>query len=1308
MAAGAPAAVRSPTRFSSTAHRLPTAPFSGGHRRNYPPIQLPFVRRGVQDALLRSQWSCGRGSNGAARRQGRVHVFTRIQPVTCKTEAAAALGSHLAAEAAGLAASAPSEEAVVLLEVQGMMCGGCVGAVRSILSSHPFVTSASVNLLTETAAVVLRTAIPVANDGGEELAALLTERGFSSRVRRGLAEGELSAATHRQKVAKRKMATLARSRIQVAGAVVLAAVCCGSHLGHTFHALGWHHIAHGPLFAALDEPWVKCTISLAALLGPARGLVIDGFNALAKNAPGMNTLVGLGACAAFATSFVSLSVPSLEWGASFFEEPTMLLAVVLLGRSLEAQARAEAASDLQALLSLLPATCRMLVDDAGSMEDGAGKRPEDSSELLSPSSALVVPIEQVRQGDCVLVLPGDTIPVDGVVVLGRSAVDESMFTGEAMPVPKEKGMKVLSGTVNWEGAIRVKATATGAKCAVSGIARMVEESQGREAPVQRLADKIAGPFAYAILGLSASTFTFWYYLGTRLFPDVLLNDAAGESGSALLLSLKLAIDVLVVACPCALGLATPTAVLVGTSLGAGRGLLLRGGDALEKLASVDTVTGTLTEGHPSIANIASVGELAGFILKSAPSAELAILQLAAAVEAGTRHPLATAIVNGAAERGLAPLPIRGAITEPGQGAAASLPDIGTVYVGCFDYVNQRAAGQLQGQASASSKAAAELEFALVNRLLTQGTQPEGTSCTIVFVGVEGRGVVGAISLVDCVRTDARRTVDRLHAMGKRVLIMSGDNLVAVQAVASEVGVAAEDVLVNATPQRKAEEIHRLQKAGACVAMVGDGVNDAPALAVADVGVAMRQGGASDAAADAASVILLGNRLYQLVEAMELAHQTFQKILQNLVWAVAYNTVAVPLAAGALLPAFNTALSPAEAGSMMAFSSIAVVSNSLLLRLHSDSLPLSSAEIARQMEGPRGKTASFMAAAAPAAAEELHSLKAKVAQLESELRQAAADAAAAAAAAATVPGAAAGVVPATGCGPGRTSGAHIDRLALYNLLYGTAFIVVGIVAMVFPAIFTVAIEQFIAWLLVIGGIATLLHTFLICGAPGTVAFLLLGLLHLSVGLWLLISPIQGIVSLTFVVAGWFLAYGIFKLVLACSMSNVATWPAVLVSGLLSIVLAFTILGLFPSSSLWVLGLLFGANLTVSGISLLLISLMAYLGEYDPPNPSCPHGAFQYPPPFSMQYSFAFPSEPAAPLTSAADRLVRYLLCLQSSGLESKHDNARHCDAAKRGQEQAREPLVAPGSVGNHQRPCLQICRQGKGVGVGKTAMVIYDQ
>eukprot|EP00850_Spirogloea_muscicola_P017582 SM000152S01570 [mRNA] locus=s152:209646:217869:- [translate_table: standard] len=1208
MAAGAAAAVLPHTRLPSTALRLPTPPLSIGHRRNYLPIQLPLVRRGVQDALLRAQWSRGRGSNGAERRQVRVHASTGIHPVTCRKEAAA-LGSHLAAEAAGVAAPVPSEEAVVLLDVQGMMCGGCAGAVRSILSSHPLVTSASVNLLTETAAVKVRTAAPVANDGSEELAALLTERGFSSRVRMGLAVGELSAATHRQKVAKRKMATLARSRIQVAGAVVLAAVCCGSHLGHNFHALGWHQIAHGPLFVALDEPWVKCTISLAALLGPARGLVIDGFNALAKNAPGMNTLVGLGACAAFATSFVSLLIPSLEWGASFFEEPTMLLAVVLLGRSLEAQARAEAASDLQALLSLLPATCRMLVDDAESMEDGAGKRPEDSSELLSPSSALVMPIEQVRQGDCVLVLPGDTIPVDGVVVLGRSAVDESMFTGEAMPVPKEKGMKVLSGTVNWEGAIRVKATATGAKCAVSGIARMVEESQGREAPVQRLADKIAGPFAYAILGLSASTFTFWYYLGTRLFPDVLLNDAAGESGSALLLSLKLAIDVLVVACPCALGLATPTAVLVGTSLGAGRGLLLRGGDALEKLASVDTVTGTITEGHPSIANIVSIGELAGSGSNSAPLAEFPILQLAAAVEAGTRHPLATAIVNGAAERGLAPLPIQGAITEPGQGAAASVPDVGTVYVGCFDYVNRRAAGQLQGQASVSSKAAADLEFALVNRLLTQGTQPEGTSCTIVFVGVESRGVVGAISLVDCIRSDARRTVDRLHAMGKRVLIMSGDNLNAVQAVASEVGIAAEDVLVNVNPQRKAEEVQRLQEAGACIAMVGDGVNDAPALAVADVGVAIRQGGASDAAADAATVILLGNRLYQLVEAMELAQQTFQKILQNLVWAVAYNTVAVPLAAGALLPAFNTALSPAEAGSMMAFSSIAVVSNSLLLRLHSGAPPLSSAGMSSQMEGPRRKTASSAASSG----------RRRSARAPGSAAMASAAAEPAAGAyypAAAAPGGAGAdrvyfltipVRPLTG----DVDEAHLDRLALYNLLYGTAFVIVGIVAMVFPAVFTVAIEQFIAWLLVIGGIATLLHTFLICGAPGTVAFLLLGLLHLSVGLWLLISPIQGIVSLTFVVAGWFLAYGIFKLVLACSMSNVATWPAVLVSGLLSIVLAFTILGLFPSSSLWVLGLLFGANLTVSGISLLLISLMAYL--------------------------------------------------------------------AKRGQEQAREPLVAPGSV-----------------------------
>ncbi|KAI3997491.1 hypothetical protein MKX01_008098 [Papaver californicum] len=297
-----------------------------------------------------------------------------------------------------------------------------------------------------------------------------------------------------------------------------------------------------------------------ALLGPGRDLLFDGVGAFARGSPNMNSLVGFGSVAAFIISTVSLLNPELEWDASFFDEPVMLLGFVLLGRSLEEKARLKASSDMNELLSLVSSQSRLVVTSSEA-------DPSVEDVLSSDAVCVEVPTDSVRVGDTVLVLPGETIPVDGRVLAGRSAVDESMLTGESLPVYKQRGLTVSAGTVNWEGPLRIETTTTGSMSTISKIVRMVEEAQGSAAPIQRIADSIAGPFVYSIMTLSAATFAFWYYIGTDIFPDVLLNDIAGPEGNPLLLSLKLAVDVLVVSCPCALGLATPTAILVGTSLG---------------------------------------------------------------------------------------------------------------------------------------------------------------------------------------------------------------------------------------------------------------------------------------------------------------------------------------------------------------------------------------------------------------------------------------------------------------------------------------------------------------------------------------------------------------------------------------------------------------------------------------------------------------------------------------------------------------------------------------------------------------------
>ncbi|WJX35412.1 Copper-transporting ATPase paa2, chloroplastic [Trifolium repens] len=801
-----------------------------------------------------------------------------------------------------------TKDSSVLLDVTGMMCGGCVSRVKNILSSDDRVDSVVVNMLTETAAIKLKLLDEESTSVAESLARRLSECGFPTKKR----ESGLGVAENVRKwkeLVKKKEELLAKSRNRVAFAWTLVALCCGSHASHIFHSLGIH-IGHGTFWEILHNSYFKGGLALGSLLGPGRELLFDGLNAFKKGSPNMNSLVGFGSIAAFIISSISLLNPELEWDASFFDEPVMLLGFVLLGRSLEEKARIQASSDMNELLSLISTQSRLVITSS----EGS---PSTDSVLSSDSICVEVPTDDIRVGDSVLVLPGETIPIDGRVIAGRSVVDESMLTGESLPVFKEEGLTVSAGTINWDGPLRIESSSTGSNTMISKIVRMVEDAQSREAPVQRLADSIAGPFVFSIMTLSAATFAFWYFIGTHTFPDVLLNDIAGPEGDPLLLSLKLSVDVLVVSCPCALGLATPTAILVGTSLGARKGLLIRGGDVLERLAGVNYIaldkTGTLTRGKPVVSAIGSIHY-----------GESEILQIAAAVEKTASHPIAKAIINKAESLELV-LPLtKGQIVEPGFGTLAEV-DGRLVAVGSLDWVHERFKTKM------NPSDLMNLERSLMNH--SSSTSSSKYSKTVVYVGREGEGVIGVIAISDIVREDAESTVMRLKKKGIKTVLLSGDREEAVATIAETVGIENDFVKASLSPQQKSAFISSLKAAGHHVAMVGDGINDAPSLAAADVGIALQNEAQENAASDAASIILLGNKISQVIDALDLAQATMAKVYQNLSWAVAYNVVAVPIAAGVLLPQFDFAMTPSLSGGLMAMSSILVVSNSLLLKLH---------------------------------------------------------------------------------------------------------------------------------------------------------------------------------------------------------------------------------------------------------------------------------------------------------------------------------------------------------------------------------------
>jgi Cu2+-exporting ATPase len=766
-------------------------------------------------------------------------------------------------------AIALSPTATTTLEVRGMKCAGCVRAVERQLTQIEGVSAAVVNLVTEVAVV----SYDPAHIAPTALAAQLTTLGFPSQPRSPQAPSD-----RRQQFHDRRQQAHRQQRHQL---ILAALLLFFSGLGHLEHFGGYTF----PIIRSIGFHWALATL---ALLIPGREIVQDGLRSLRHGIPNMNSLITLGTGSAYFTSCLALIFPQLGWEC-FFDEPVMLLGFILLGRTLEARARERAAAALESLVALQPLVAR-LVDEEGK---GVG---------------IEIPVEQVRVGDWLRVLPGEKIPVDGEVKAGQSAVDESLLTGESIPVLKQTGDRVTAGTLNQSGMLILTATEVGSDTLLSQIIRSVETAQTQKIPIQQFADRVAGYFAYGVMAAAGLTFLFWIGIGTRWFPSVLTGvlhshgmAAHAVAESPLLLSLKLAIAVLVIACPCALGLATPTAILVGTGIGAERGLLMKGGPALENASQLGAIifdkTGTLTLGHPTLTDY----------LPLAAYDRDRLLQLAAAVERGTSHPLAIAIQEAAHHT--SPLVAQDCQTEPGLGVSA--------------IVEKR-------RISLGNRAWMERQkVALNSNLLVQLTGWEQMGKTPVFVAEEGM-LMGVLAFSDPLRPDAASTIQSLKEQGLRVLLVTGDRPAVAQAIAKQVGIS--EVHAEVLPAGKIRILQSLQQPQASktvkVAMVGDGLNDAPALAHADLSISL--GGATAVATETADIVLVRPHLQDILTALDLSRATFRKIRQNLLWALGYNTLAIPIAAGMLLPRWGLMLSPAMAGGFMALSSVWVVTNSLIL------------------------------------------------------------------------------------------------------------------------------------------------------------------------------------------------------------------------------------------------------------------------------------------------------------------------------------------------------------------------------------------
>jgi Cu2+-exporting ATPase len=838
-----------------------------------------------------------------------------------------------------------SEITTASLQVTGMKCAGCVSAVEKRLLGCDGIRAATVNLVTERATI----AFDPSCDRQE-----LLDHAIEAITKAGFGAKEYQRSSLRSN-AQANNPDAQQSKIELFGAswqsppgfdiAVAIVLIFLAVLGH----LGPMGVIELPLISNMYAHWLFAT---AALLIPGREILADGFKGLWHRIPNMNSLISLGAISAYGASVVALFLPQLGWRC-FFEEPVMLLGFILLGRSLESRARGRASAALKELINLQP----------------------DFARLLVGNEQLQIPVEELQVGDRLLVLPGEKIPTDARVVTGKSSVDESMLTGESVPVDKQESARVTGTTLNLTGALTIEVEQTVAQSTFARIVELVEQAQAQKAPIQTLADRISGYFTYGIMAIATLTLLGW----------LLIGDAE------LIFSLKLAITVLVIACPCALGLATPTAIMVGTGMGAERGILIKGGDRLQQVHSLDAIvfdkTGTLTMGSAQVTDLVVVNpshpinagaainqpdqpddrgdstrqshDLAN-LSSSEPSyatgssdldsgqlssnnLEHELLLWAASAEKHANHNLGDAIIKAAIDRNLELMPTQDCISETGMGVRAIVIDQAideVIHKNADSHINQQ---DQQNQSIASIQNIqsperqvlvgtqawlAQHQITVAESYLSQAQELASAGKTVVYVAIADQ-FAGLIAIADPLRENAPTVVKTLQQMGLQVWMLTGDRYATAKVIADRVGIAAEHLIAEVKPDGKAETIEKLQSQNLKVAMVGDGVNDAPALARAEVGIALSSG--TDVAMETADIVLMHNDIEDVVRAIALSKATFNKIRQNLFWAFAYNILGIPIAAGLLYPSLGILLNPMIAGLAMAFSSVTVVVNSLSLR-----------------------------------------------------------------------------------------------------------------------------------------------------------------------------------------------------------------------------------------------------------------------------------------------------------------------------------------------------------------------------------------
>ena len=738
-----------------------------------------------------------------------------------------------------------------IFPVSGMTCASCVARVEQALLSVAGVISASVNLASEKATVEFIEGTRIA-----DLKRAVKEAGYELGSESDTLEDVTTAA-------QREIRTM-RNRF------ILAAV-----LGFSILALGL-----GASFAG--KPYLLWALATPVLFWAGWQFYKGAWGALRHRTADMNTLIAVGTSSAYFYSMVAVLFPGFFAARGlephvYFDTAAIIIALILLGRFLEARAKGQTSEAIKKLIGMQPKTALVIRD---------GEERE-------------IPVEDVQVGDLILVRPGERVPVDGIIRQGYSSIDESMITGESIPVEKRVDDEVIGATINKTGSFKFEATKVGKDTTLAHITRLVEEAQGSKAPIQRLADVIASYFVPIVIGIAITTFIIWYFVG----PD-----------PALTFAILNFVAVLIIACPCALGLATPTAIMVGTGKGAQHGILIRSGEALERSHKIRTVlldkTGTLTQGKPEVIDIIAVPS----------SSQEEVLRLAASAEHSSEHPLGEAIIRAASEKKLELSPTSDFNAVPGHGVEASVEGRKLI-LGNLRLIKDRGLS-LNGLEEEA------------HRLWEKGK-------TVMFLGLDDQ-VVGAIAVADTLKPNAKEAVRALHKMGIEVVMITGDNLRTAQAIAREVDI--DRVLAEVLPENKAQEVKKLQQEGKVVAMVGDGINDAPALAQADIGIAIGTG--TDVAMETGDITLISGDLTGIVTAISLSKRTMRTIKQNLFWAFAYNSALIPVAAGALYFVFGQAgvppglhfilgeygfLNPIMAAGAMAASSITVVSNSLRLR-----------------------------------------------------------------------------------------------------------------------------------------------------------------------------------------------------------------------------------------------------------------------------------------------------------------------------------------------------------------------------------------